>query len=103
MINTFDDIRETVLHLPKGDQMRLLSLVALEVADAHPGVETSSPVSVAARPASYAPASPSGCSKPCAAMAGPMRNYSPTTRHSPPRTSPMPGTTNGTRGTVMTS
>jgi hypothetical protein len=28
MKTTFDDIREAVLHLPKGDQMRLLSLVA---------------------------------------------------------------------------
>jgi hypothetical protein len=26
------------MHLPKGDQMQLLSLVALEVADAHPGI-----------------------------------------------------------------
>jgi uncharacterized protein (DUF433 family) len=39
MINTFDDIREAVLHLPKGDQMRLLSLVAQEVSDAHPGID----------------------------------------------------------------
>ena len=39
MNTTFDDIREAVLHLPKGDQMRLLSLVALEVADAHPGID----------------------------------------------------------------
>ena len=39
MLNSFDDIREAVLHLPKGDQMRLLSLVALEVADAHPGID----------------------------------------------------------------
>lgn len=40
MITTFDEIREAVLHLPKGDQMRLLSLVALEVADAHPGIDS---------------------------------------------------------------
>ena len=40
MITTFDDIRDAVLHLPKGDQMRLLSLVALEVADAHPGIDS---------------------------------------------------------------
>ena len=40
MITTFDDIREAVLHLPKGDQMRLLALVALEVADAHPGIDS---------------------------------------------------------------
>jgi len=39
MPTTFDDIREAVLHLPKGDQMRLLSLVAQEVADAHPGID----------------------------------------------------------------
>ena len=39
MITTFEDIRDAVLHLPKGDQMRLLSLVALEVADAHPGID----------------------------------------------------------------
>jgi uncharacterized protein (DUF433 family) len=39
MITNFDDLREAVLHLPKGDQMRLLSLVALEVADAHPGID----------------------------------------------------------------
>jgi len=40
MISTFDEIRDAVLHLPKGDQMRLLSLVALEVADAHPGIDS---------------------------------------------------------------
>lgn len=40
MITNFDDIREAVLHLPKGDQMRLLSMVALEVADAHPGIDS---------------------------------------------------------------
>lgn len=39
MITTFDDIRNAVLHLPKVDQMQLLSLVALEVADAHPGID----------------------------------------------------------------
>jgi uncharacterized protein (DUF433 family) len=39
-ITTFDDIRDAVLHLPKEDQMRLLSLVALEVADAHPGIDS---------------------------------------------------------------
>jgi uncharacterized protein (DUF433 family) len=37
---TFDDIREAVLKLPKGDQMSLLSLVALEVADASPGIDS---------------------------------------------------------------
>ena len=39
MITTFEDIHEAVLHLPKGDQIRLLSLVALEAADAYPGVD----------------------------------------------------------------
>lgn len=39
MNTSFDEIREAVLHLPKGDQMRLLSIVALEVADAHPGID----------------------------------------------------------------
>jgi uncharacterized protein (DUF433 family) len=39
MITSFEDIREAVLHLSKGDQARLLTLVALEVADVHPGIE----------------------------------------------------------------
>lgn len=39
MITSFEDLREAVLHLPKGDQVRLLSLVAMEVADAHPGID----------------------------------------------------------------
>lgn len=39
MIATFDDLRDAVLHLPKGDQMRILSVVAMEVADAHPGID----------------------------------------------------------------
>ena len=39
MTTTFDDIRDAVLHLPKGDQVRILTLVALEVADAHPGID----------------------------------------------------------------
>ena len=39
MIATFDNIRDAVLHLPKGDQMRILSMVAMEVADAHPGID----------------------------------------------------------------
>ena len=37
MIASYDEAREAVLHLPKGDHLRLLSLVAMEVADAHPG------------------------------------------------------------------
>ena len=39
MTMTFDDIRDAVLHMPKGDQVRILTLVALEVADAHPGID----------------------------------------------------------------
>lgn len=39
MTATFDDVRDAVLDLPKGDQMRILSLVALEVADAYPGID----------------------------------------------------------------
>ena len=39
MTKTFDDIRDAVLHLPKGDQARILTLVALEVADARPGID----------------------------------------------------------------
>ena len=39
MTPTFEDIREAVLHLPKADQARLLALVAMEVVDAHPGID----------------------------------------------------------------
>ncbi len=39
MTMTFDTIRDAVLHMPKGDQVRILTLVALEVADAHPGID----------------------------------------------------------------
>jgi len=39
MISSFEDIREAVLHLPKGDQARLFSTIALEVANAHPGID----------------------------------------------------------------
>lgn len=39
MIATFDDIREAVLQLPRGEQARLLAIVAMEVADAHPGID----------------------------------------------------------------
>lgn len=35
----FDAIREAVLQLPKGDQVRLLAVVALGVADAHAGID----------------------------------------------------------------
>ena len=39
MTTTYDDIREAVLHLPKPDMARLLALVAMEVVDAHPGID----------------------------------------------------------------
>jgi uncharacterized protein (DUF433 family) len=39
MISTFDTVRDAVLDLPKGDQARLLAVVALEVANAHPGID----------------------------------------------------------------
>ena len=39
MTASFDSIRDAVLHMPKGDQMRILTLVALEVADAHAGID----------------------------------------------------------------
>jgi len=39
MNTSFDALREAVLHLPRGDQMRILSVVAMEVADAHPGID----------------------------------------------------------------
>ncbi len=39
MTASFDSIRDAVLHMPKGDQMRILKIVALEVADAHAGID----------------------------------------------------------------
>ena len=39
MPTTFDEIRDAVLHMPKGDRVRILSAVALDVADAHPGID----------------------------------------------------------------
>ncbi len=39
MPSSFDDIREAVMHLPKGDQARILAVVAMEIADAHPGID----------------------------------------------------------------
>ena len=39
MTSTFDSIRDAVLHMPKGDQVRILTAVAMEVADAHPGID----------------------------------------------------------------
>ena len=38
-MTTFDAISDAVLQMPKGDQVRILTLVALEVADAHPGID----------------------------------------------------------------
>lgn len=40
----YETICDAVLHLSKGDQARLLTVVALEVADAHPGIEFSDQV-----------------------------------------------------------
>lgn len=39
MTPTFETVRDAVLDLPKGDQMRILAIVALEAADAHPGID----------------------------------------------------------------
>lgn len=39
MITSYEDVRDAVLHLPKADQARLLSVVAQEVTDAYPGIE----------------------------------------------------------------
>lgn len=39
MTLTYNEVRDAVLHLPKGDQARILSLVALEAVDAHPGID----------------------------------------------------------------
>lgn len=39
MTATFEQIREAALHLPKGEQARLLAAVALEVTDAFPGID----------------------------------------------------------------
>ncbi|MBX7209142.1 MAG: DUF433 domain-containing protein [Verrucomicrobiaceae bacterium] len=39
MTASFDAIRDAALLLPKGDQMRLQAVVALEVVDAHPGID----------------------------------------------------------------
>lgn len=39
MSATYDHVREAVLHLPKGDQARILAVVAMEVTDAHPGID----------------------------------------------------------------
>lgn len=39
MIATFDSIRDAVLLLPKGDQVRLLAVVAMQVTDGHPGID----------------------------------------------------------------
>lgn len=39
MSASFEEIRDAVLHLPKADKARLLALVALDMADARPGIE----------------------------------------------------------------
>jgi uncharacterized protein (DUF433 family) len=39
MTATYDHVREAVLHLPKGDQARILAVVAMEMTDAHPGID----------------------------------------------------------------
>jgi len=39
MIVTFESVRDAMLLLPKGDKARLLSVVALEVTDSHPGID----------------------------------------------------------------
>ncbi len=39
MTATFEQIREAALHLPKGEQARLLAAVAMEVTDAFPGID----------------------------------------------------------------
>ncbi|MBL9180393.1 MAG: hypothetical protein JNM65_20190 [Verrucomicrobiaceae bacterium] len=39
MTATFDHLRDAVLHLPAGDQMRLVSLVVMQATAAHPGID----------------------------------------------------------------
>lgn len=39
MTASFDHLRDAVLHLPAGDQMRLVSLVVMQATAAHPGIE----------------------------------------------------------------
>ncbi len=39
MSETFDSVLDAVSHLPKPDKARLLATVALDVADAHPGID----------------------------------------------------------------
>ncbi|WP_395745479.1 DUF433 domain-containing protein [Prosthecobacter sp.] len=39
MTPTFESIYDSVLHLPRGEQVRLLAMVALKVADASPGID----------------------------------------------------------------
>jgi uncharacterized protein (DUF433 family) len=36
---TFESVRDAMMLLPKGDKARLLSVVALEVTDSHPGID----------------------------------------------------------------
>jgi uncharacterized protein (DUF433 family) len=39
MAQTFEEIRDAVLHLPTADKARILALVALDVVEAKPGIE----------------------------------------------------------------
>ena len=39
MTATYDHVREAVLHLPRGDQARILAVVAMEITDAYPGID----------------------------------------------------------------
>ena len=39
MTATYDHVREAVLNLPKEDQARILAVLAMEVTDAHPGID----------------------------------------------------------------
>ncbi len=39
MISTLEDIREALVHLPRPDKARLFAGMALEVADAFPGID----------------------------------------------------------------
>jgi uncharacterized protein (DUF433 family) len=36
---TFESVRDAMLLLPKGDKARLLSVIALEIIDSHPGID----------------------------------------------------------------
>ena len=36
---TFESVRDAMLLLPKGDKERVLSVIALEITDSHPGID----------------------------------------------------------------